>query len=89
MFIYYENILGVKKMKKIIFAIVVISVALIGMSFVSAAPVGGQSSGFVISDPGIHHHPVSPLIPINPFDPVFPVPPFEPISPAEPPVALR
>lgn len=54
----------------------VISVALIGMSFVSAAPdIGvnyGNSGGLIISEPGVHHHPVDPLVPVGPFNPFLP-----------------
>ena len=72
-------------MKKIIFALLVISVALIGMSFVAASDVGGDQSDFGSSDMGLNNNlnsfnpmwPPVPRIDINPYPPD----PFAPVNP--------
>ena len=72
-------------MKKIIFALIVISVALIGMSFVAASDVDAGQSGFGSSGmfPNNHMGPSNPMethipwIDINPY----PKDPFAPVDP--------
>ena len=72
---YYYKIFGkLKKMKKIIFAIMIISVALIGMSFVSAAELGNSRDGckvcsiFTIG----HSYDNGPIIPSGEFSDSYP-----------------